>query len=67
VRAVPVSTPPTARERRPLISFGQPAIRHFDRTIAPKAKRSARLLLNSGDDEDEAPPTMPQLVVPITT
>jgi hypothetical protein len=35
--------------------------------IAPKAKRSARLLLNSGDDEDEAPPTMPQRVVPITT
>ena len=63
MRAVPVSTPPTARERRPLIF----AIRHFDRTIAPKAKRSARLLLNSGDDEDEAPPTMPQLVVPITT
>lgn len=31
MRAVPVSTPPTARERRPLISFGQPAIRHFDR------------------------------------
>ena len=28
--------------------------------IAPKAKHSARSLLNSGDDEDEAPPTMPR-------